>query len=912
MGFRTRDFIASAAALLLSHILHNYDHGSESLTVTVDLSFYTEYANRYTSRNPPHLDGRAFPISIAKPVPFDVDGDGIIETIVVPSLIVDGETENESENKNEGPTREHRNDDEDERWVLKVLDLKPLHRDIKEKPIYPDVIFQSKTTETSKTSEILSVPIKITTGQIILVPNNAATTVTKNKSSINEEKEEIQIIGDHGRIHPNKQKRHYFCGHDWNDATNKCSIHTHCQSGSHDDCPDGEQCFGNIPCDILELRLLSTETATSTTRNSNKSSTSKGGNHGMNMNHLVTTPVGGLPSIVTVWNNGDITLHSVTATISADTSTDFKKIKGTQLELREMWKVNPFIATTASADTNDAAANVSDHKKYNVLTFEEIDVVLDSHVMMGTSDAVVIVAAKYHRFTSSQHQKKEKQQDEKMFLYTSYFSIDAFTGEIIWINSSDDGDNDRKDKNLEQIGEENNETIKNDPSSLKRISSTARRRSRISLSEEKKSKMNSSLGDVASNDSANDIGDCLTTFRESIMNPYSNVLPLSFHDSNDSKIILTHFDRRMHKSKKKQQKGGMKMKKTRFFSNLSLFDKERKATTSGAPTTPLQHHERSNVVLFHNHEGMNVFSLRNGSPVCHTPLRPGGVYADLNKDGVIDHLRVFTDNTSQRNNALKPTQKRHTFSRNQFVDENMVAMKDFPPQSDDHPLCHATLLSGILARDELFRIYLCAGLTKNYKRKKGTDRLEQLKQIGVSSGPPLLVESFSTKNGKSREDIIFFLNHGSIQRYDASGELQWSRNRPSENIPRWDSESIESNGFLGRINFQQLSNQIANIRPILCMGNDEMIIMSSGGGRILANVPFPQLVVGPPILADIDGDGTTDILVMTKDAIWGYSVKIIGRSFLIRISIAILVIGFLVAIIFATISHGFERATDAG
>lgn len=40
---------------------------------------------------------------------------------------------------------------------------------------------------------------------------------------------------------------HYFCGKSYDDAISKCS--THCPSGNLNDCPFGEICFFNTPCD---------------------------------------------------------------------------------------------------------------------------------------------------------------------------------------------------------------------------------------------------------------------------------------------------------------------------------------------------------------------------------------------------------------------------------------------------------------------------------------------------------------------------------------------------------------------------------------------------------------------------------------------------------------------------------------
>ena len=51
---------------------------------------------------------------------------------------------------------------------------------------------------------------------------------------------------DLSRPSPDKAD-HYFCGKGYDDAVSKCSAH--CPSGSLNDCPSGEICFFNTPCD---------------------------------------------------------------------------------------------------------------------------------------------------------------------------------------------------------------------------------------------------------------------------------------------------------------------------------------------------------------------------------------------------------------------------------------------------------------------------------------------------------------------------------------------------------------------------------------------------------------------------------------------------------------------------------------
>ena len=48
-------------------------------------------------------------------------------------------------------------------------------------------------------------------------------------------------------------KDHYFCGKGYEDAVSKCL--TNCPSGSLNDCPDGEICFFNTPCDARMMTM---------------------------------------------------------------------------------------------------------------------------------------------------------------------------------------------------------------------------------------------------------------------------------------------------------------------------------------------------------------------------------------------------------------------------------------------------------------------------------------------------------------------------------------------------------------------------------------------------------------------------------------------------------------------------------
>ena len=64
----------------------------------------------------------------------------------------------------------------------------------------------------------------------------------------------------------------------------------------------------------------------------------------------------------------------------------------------------------------------------------------------------------------------------------------------------------------------------------------------------------------------------------------------------------------------------------------------------------------------------------------------------------------------------------------------------------------------------------------------------------------------------------------------------------------------------------------------------------------MASAKFPQTAVSRPVFAEISGDGTTDIIVLSSDAIWGYQVAAEpGGPIVLRIFVGLLFMGIMLA-----------------
>jgi len=293
MNFRNRDLIAVLMGVCLIRMAWN-DDNENSFTASFRLAFYTH--------------GRVFS-------PFDTDGDGTAESLSV--VVADGAGSGQ--------------------WRLEILDLKALYKATSTAaPFRPEIMLQAPTIST-----LASIyPVKMVTGQIMM--RHPTSSGKKKKVTVTENAEYTD------------RTRHYFCGTDWHDAGRKCG--QPCPGGTPGECPDGETCYADTPCDAL-----STETTTIEDEG-----------------EYQLTPAGGLPSIVTLWSDGMVRLHAVTK----DDITRSKK----NMVLKELWVHNIGVKTDVNllelkllGDIDLSSSN--EDGKYGVVVVGGIDNGLDSFMI---------------------------------------------------------------------------------------------------------------------------------------------------------------------------------------------------------------------------------------------------------------------------------------------------------------------------------------------------------------------------------------------------------------------------------------------------------------------------------------------------------------------------------------------------
>jgi hypothetical protein len=571
---RTRDIVAILCLLILSRMAWD-DSASESLSASATLAFYLS------------RDGMADVIS-----ELDIDGDGTSEALAVYSL-------------------------QERKYQLQILDLKRLHQNNHKTgvnkqlaPFTPSVLFSSLPIENEDAK-----PLSMTMGHILIE-------IDEPKPKQAHPKAKNSDIND--------RTRHYFCGNDWHDASQKCG--TPCPDGQSGECPEGERCFADTSCDILSHTEALREDS------------------------FELTPGGGLPSLITLWSNGVMTLHSLVlpGEGSEERKEEFETKKRRTarekypLELRLMWKISLF--ENASPDML--------WEESNILFLDSIT----SRDISKAQNGIIVVSGSYY-----------ENGDEKRGSNSFVLALDAMDGSKLWDSF---------------INKEVLFGSENMPLPLVRgVTSYARRRSRVPSLQRDEDDLFGGVVDM--------MPDCTVALKHHLR----EISPFSYWTSQDATLMATHLDwkRRTHTTKNKhgQQKSITKTKSRGLH-------RQKKQWHHKMQQHPI--YGRPNVLAIQSKGGLQVRSLKNGHPLCHMSLLQDTVYTDLNNDGILDQVQVLLATKTPSN----PQFAGELVSR--LREENLPQQKNQRRNNNyrNANLCHAMALSGVPANEELFSTSLCS------------------------------------------------------------------------------------------------------------------------------------------------------------------------------------------------------------
>jgi len=766
--FRNRDLFAIVGVVILSRMA--WTTRTENIGASASLAFYMprERASVLT--------------------PVDIDGDGIYEALAVVQ-------------NPKGATH----------WVLNLMDLVPLHqKSMIGMPFVPEKTLSSSDLILDDGESDYAVPLKLKGGQILIEHPQVAEKLSKKvKDSKKYEDKEI-----------NERTRHYFCGTSWHEAGEKCSAP--CPGGQQSECPAGEQCYADTPCDFHALE-----------DNAKKEQTQA-------LYHL--TASGGLSGLVTLWSNGAVTMHSL---IKEKIEIVKRKPKdGTRFELRELWR------TRILPEFVDL--HTLEWVEFDILFLDALSSMEASHADHG----MVVIGGTF----------KTSLDERSSFTV----ALEAMSGKLLWDSFS------------------NAETQKEElPLPLIRgHTSFARRRSRIPA-----------LKDELPTTDVEHLPNCMVTLKQH----WKQVLPYAYWGARDSAVLAVHLTQKKHRG----SHGGKNRHHDDHHHDFNKHHIEaqsphgyhyknkhrRHQKTHGSPS-----YGRPNAIVTHMEGAMQVRSLRNGMPLCHMSLLEEALYTDLNNDGVIDNVQILLENKTDK---PKDDWVWKLVSRLQKEKEDAKHAKW--KQVSNAGLCHALALSGLPTKEELFSTSICGSETEQVGRHP---------TINLDAAPPITVESLTGR--RDTRDVIVALNNGVVHRIQGtSGRRAWETSGHGEIFPTW--EAGKPNVLLTRVPSSRIP---APIQPILLSGENSFAIMSVKDGKVLAQVEFPQTALSyRPILADLSGDGTAELVMMTTDGIWGFQITVWAESSIFFQ----LAVGFLIFILMlAAVRHKHinkggkdRRGTDA-
>ena len=813
MVLRIRDVLAALTAIYVARMA--WDDPSESITATAHLSFYvareegtttsSENNNKNQQAPPPH--GRSRYLA---PVLLDVDGDGLSEGMA--SAIYDTAQK---------------------AWHIQILDLKPAAVQQQQQqqqatthlaPFTPQILYESDTIDIVNASMEDVQPISMTTGQVLLKPSASSPSSGSNMdaSSVAGSKYKGITLDD--------KNRHYFCGTDWHEASEKCSAP--CPGGQASECPSGERCYADTPCDVEQFMKA--------TSSSSSSSFFTKRHVDITIDDLYVTPAGGLPSIFTLWSSGSVTMHSLTANAtetSGDTNKQRRSATTPPLQVMPMWQTNI----------------MGDKRPY---AWSDLHVLYLDAIDAGNLDGILLVQAAVD-FYPSEAALHHDDLDTMLFLT----ALDGRTGKIIWQADV---------LKSYTASQEEQMPLPMEPGTA----STARRRSQIPFD----------LDDSG----AAMVTNCLHNYRRSLL--HSGALPYLYWGDEDAVVQALHFETTQTPAKphaKAKQGHGTKQGQTKQNKNNHHHHNHN------------QHHPhrgKPNVVVSKTHRGLQVRSLRNGRSLCHVSLWHETLYADLNHDGVLDATFLMTGKhrlPGEEETKDMSEDEKWIYKLMLRVVQDEEARAQSRREHKMHHICHSMTLSGIPPREELFTFPLC---------EADHEQNEELPE--VEPGPPLAVEAMRGRG----HDLVLAVNNGILHRVRSNGRKQWEiHGRHIENFPFFEEGSYT---LLDRINAKRV---IPSTRPIVFTGDSSLALVAPRSGTVLSTAAFPQPVVQRPILMDFNGDGTTDILVPTADAFWGYQVTVrTGSSVFFRIVVGLLLMGVMLAILRNRFGpRPGKRSTDA-
>ncbi|KAJ9504613.1 hypothetical protein QJQ45_030487, partial [Haematococcus lacustris] len=367
-----------------------------------------------------------------------------------------------------------------------------------------------------------------------------------------------------------------------------------------------------------------------------------------------------------------------------------------------------------------------------------------------------------------------------------------------------------------------------------------------------------------------------------------------------------------------------------------------KAVGSRAP----HHHANisANAIVAYLEEGVEVVHLYSGRSICALHLQPGQLHADLNGDGVLDHVQVY----------------RGAMSGGEGGAVAQEAAADSAVGSGRHRVasrCSVKATSGIPPSHQLWEVNICHSrqFLSRMNSLAGGELMEEedgdpralevavpiflpLPQLNLGVRLPSAAASSRSKGQRSRSHaphdhrsrqrhaahglVVVMTSRGDMTALNARGAMVWEAHHPVAWTPRslTEQDSEEAAATVPHAPTLKPFALHTHGTPttILAAGASAAVLLSAHG-HALDTVWLPSPPMQPLVVGDFDGDGLTDFMAVTPDGLYAWSqVRALGASRLPSVML-VLLLGVLVVLWTNNASLGFttgvgraakKRSTD--
>ncbi|OMO84554.1 hypothetical protein COLO4_21984 [Corchorus olitorius] len=259
-----------------------------------------------------------------------------------------------------------------------------------------------------------------------------------------------------------------------------------------------------------------------------------------------------------------------------------------------------------------------------------------------------------------------------------------------------------------------------------------------------------------------------------------------------------------------------------------------------------------NVVVAHQKEGIEAVHLASGRTICKLHLQEGGLHADINGDGVLDHVQAVGGNGAEQT----------------VVSGSMDVLRP----------CWAVATSGVPVREQLFNASICHhspfNLFQHGDFYRGFGRSDTA-SLEVAT-PILIPKSDGHRHRKgSHGDVVFLTNRGEVTAYspglhghDAVWQWQLLTEATWSNLPS-PSGMMEGGGTTVPT-LKPISLRVHDNQQMILAAGDQTGVIISPGGTILTSIDLPAPPTHALMTEDFSNDGLTDLIVVTTNGVYGF------------------------------------------